>query len=121
METAAIFWDRDNTLIKDPGYLSDPDQMEVLPGAAEAVRQLAAAGYQQIIATNQSGIARGLMDEATVENIHARLRERFAAADAQFDAIYYCPYLAGDEATIEAYRQESDLRKPKPGMLVQAS
>ncbi len=121
MGAAAVFWDRDDTLIRDPGYLRDPDGVELLPGAAEALRRVADAGYQNIICTNQSGVARGLMDEATVEVIHERLREQLRAAGASLDAVYYCPFLAGEEAVVEQYRQDSDLRKPRPGMLVKAS
>jgi D-glycero-D-manno-heptose 1,7-bisphosphate phosphatase len=121
MTTAAVFWDRDNTLIEDPGYLSDPEQVKLIPGAAKAIRRLADAGFENIIVTNQSGIARGLLDEPTLERIHVRLRELLAGEGAELDAIYYCPYLDGPEATVEAYRLESDLRKPKPGMLAKAS
>jgi len=121
MGKAAIFWDRDDTLLADPGYLDDPDKVELLPGAAEAVKRLAEAGFENIIVTNQSGIARGRFDEATLGRIHDRLRELFSQADAGIDAIYYCPYLPGEEAVVERYRRDSDLRKPKPGMLLQAS
>ena len=121
MSKAAIFWDRDNTLIADPGYLDDPAKVELLPGAAGAVKRLAEAGFENIIATNQSGIARGLLDEATLGKIHDRLQAMLAAAGAAVDAIYYCPYLPGDEAVVEQYRRDSDLRKPKPGMLLKAS
>lgn len=121
MTIAAVFWDRDNTLIEDPGYLSDPDQVKLLPGAAQAIRKLADAGFENIIVTNQSGIARGMFDEPTLERIHVRLRELLAAEGAEIDAIYYCPYLEGPEAVVEQYRLESDLRKPKPGMLAKAS
>lgn len=121
MTTAAVFWDRDNTLVEDPGYLNDPEQVKLLPGAAKAIRRLADAGFENIIVTNQSGIARGLLDEPTLERIHVRLRELLAAEGAELDAIYHCPYLDGPEATVEAYRLESDLRKPKPGMLAKAS
>jgi len=121
MGTPAIFWDRDNTLVADPGYIDDPDKVALLPGAAAAVRRLAEAGFENIITTNQSGIARGLLDEPTLAKIHDRLRRLFAEADAKIDAIYYCPYLDGDEAKVEQYRRASDLRKPKPGMLLKAS
>lgn len=121
MGKPAIFWDRDDTLIADPGYLDDPDKVELLPGAAEAVKRLANAGFENIIVTNQSGIARGMFDEATLDRIHDRLREMFGQAGATFDAIYHCPYLPGEEAVIERYRRDSDLRKPKPGMLLKAS
>jgi len=121
MTTAAVFWDRDNTLIEDPGYLSDPDQVKLLPGTAQALRRLSEAGFENIVITNQSGIARGLFDEATLERIHDRLRELLEAEGARLDAIYYCPYLDGPEAVVEQYRLDSDLRKPKPGMLAKAS
>jgi len=121
MSKPAVFWDRDGTLIKDPGYLSDPEKVELLPGAAEALRRLAAAGFENIVASNQSGVARGLFDEATVVKINERLGQRLAEGGAAVDAFYYCPYLDGPEAVVEAYRQDSDRRKPKPGMLVKAS
>jgi len=121
MASAAVFWDRDKTLIADPGYIRDPAQVELLPGAAAALRRLTEGGFENIIATNQSGIARGLLDEPALERIHDRLRELLAAEGARIDAIYYCPYLDGAEAVVEAYRRDSDLRKPKPGMLLKAS
>lgn len=121
MSKAAIFWDRDGTLIEDPGYLSDPDQIKFMPGAIDALKSLRDAGFENIIVTNQSGIARGYFDEVTLERIHEKLKEMLAAEGASIDAIYYCPYLDGDEAVVEQYRQDSDLRKPKPGMLLQAS
>ena len=121
MTRNAVFWDRDNTLISDPGYISDPDLVELLPGAADAVRRLAEAGFENVLVTNQSGIARGLFDEATLDKIHDRLRELLAADGATIDAIYYCPYLDSKDAKVDAYRKASPLRKPKPGMLLQAS
>lgn len=121
MASPAIFWDRDNTLIKDSGYIADPAQVELLPGAAAAIKRLSAAGFQNIIITNQSGIARGKFDEATLNHIHDRLRDLLAQEGAKVDAIYYCPYLDGPEAVVAEFRRDSDLRKPKPGMLLQAS
>ena len=75
--------------------------LSLLPGAAAALKRLAEAGFENIIATNQSGIARGLLDETTLERIHDRLRELLAADGAYIHAIYYCPYLDGDEAKVE--------------------
>lgn len=121
MSTHAIFWDRDNTLIADPGYISEPDQVTLLPGVADALRRASEAGFENIIVTNQSGVARGLFDEAALERIHDRLCALLAAEGAKLDAIYYCPYLDGDEAKVEAYRRDSDLRKPRPGMLLKAA
>lgn len=121
MSRHAVFWDRDNTLIRDPGYISSPEQVEPLPGSAEAIRKLAAAGFENIVVTNQSGVARGKFDEPTLERIHDRMVALFAERGAKIDAVYYCPYLPGDEAVVEQYRQDSELRKPKPGMILQAA
>lgn len=121
MPRPAVFFDRDNTLIEDPGYLRDPAAVRLLPGAADAVRRLREAGFVIVVATNQSGVARGLLDEPTLDAIHARLRELFAEAGAPIDAIYACPYLDGEEAVVPQYRRDSDRRKPRPGMLLQAA
>jgi len=121
MPQPAVFLDRDDTLIEDPGYISRADQVKLKPGAVDAVRMLRSRGYRVVVATNQSGVARGLVDETTLNEIHDHMRELFAAEDAPIDAVYYCPYLDGDEATVEEYRQVSDLRKPRPGMLLKAA
>jgi D-glycero-D-manno-heptose 1,7-bisphosphate phosphatase len=117
----AVFLDRDNTLIEDPGYLRDASGVRLLNGAGQAVSRLRAAGYPVIVVTNQSGIARGLITEDDVAAIHQRMQELLASAGAHVDAIYYCPYLNGEEAVRPEYRVESDLRKPKPGMLLLAA
>ncbi|HOW72047.1 MAG TPA: HAD family hydrolase [Phycisphaerae bacterium] len=121
MGKPAVFWDRDDTLIADPGYLNHPDQVRLIPGAAEALRRTTAAGFENVVITNQSGVARGLIDEPTLKSIHERVHTLLAEAGARLDAIYYCPFLPGDEAVVPEYRQDSDLRKPKPGMLLKAS
>ncbi len=121
MSKPAIFWDRDDTLIADSGYIDSPEKVMLLPGATDALKKLAEAGFENILVTNQSGIARGLFDEATLEAIHERLQELLTAEGTRLDAIYHCPYLAGEEAVVEEYRRDSDLRKPRPGMLLTAS
>lgn len=115
----AVFLDRDDTIIRDPGYLSDPSGIEILPGAAEAIRSLNRAHIQAIVITNQSGIARGFFDEKTLQAIHDRLRAMLAADGATIDAIYYCPH--HPEGVVEEYRTECDCRKPGPGLLLQAA
>jgi D-glycero-D-manno-heptose 1,7-bisphosphate phosphatase len=117
----AIFVDRDNTLIDDPGYLCDPEEVRLQPGAAQAVANLRAAGYPVVVVTNQSGIARGLLTEAQLAEIHQRMQDLLHAQGTGVDAIYYCPYLDGPEAVVEEYHRESDLRKPAPGMLLRAA
>jgi len=121
MAQRAVFLDRDNTIIADPGYINDPDQVHLLPGAAEAIQRLNAAGYVVVVATNQSGVARGRITEKQLAAVHQRMREMLLEQGARLDAIYYCPYLPGVEATVPRFRRESRLRKPEPGMLLKAA
>jgi D-glycero-D-manno-heptose 1,7-bisphosphate phosphatase len=119
LSNRAVFLDRDNTLIEDPGYLSDPGAVKLLPGAELAVKSLSQAGYKVVVVTNQSGIARGLMTEESLEKIDAEMERQLAEKSAHLDAIYYCPF--HPEGTVEAYAKDSDLRKPRPGMLLKAA
>jgi D-glycero-D-manno-heptose 1,7-bisphosphate phosphatase len=121
MNQAAVFLDRDNTIIDDPGYVADPNQVQLLSGAAEAIRRLNEAGYRVVVVTNQSGIARGLLTEDQLQDIHLQLKTLLEEQDARLDGIYYCPYLEGPEAIVPEYRRSSRLRKPAPGMLEQAA
>ncbi len=90
---AAVFLDRDGTLIDDPGYLRDPALVRLLPGAGAAVARLNAAGIPVVMVSNQSGIARGLLTEAEYVAVQARLRAVLAAERAHLDAEYFCPHL----------------------------
>ena len=121
MRHRAVFLDRDDTLVVDLGFIDHPDKVALVHGAVEAVCRLRRAGFKVVVASNQSGIARGYFDEARLDAIHHRLRELLAAGGAQLDGIYHCPYLEGPEAVVETYRKESELRKPAPGMLLQAA
>ncbi len=119
MGNKAVFLDRDNTIIEDPGYISDPDAVKLLPGVELAIKSLAQAGYKIVVVTNQSGVARGLITEDVLEKIHAELRRQLAGHGAHLDGIYYCPF--HPEGTVEEYAKETDLRKPQPGMLLKAA
>lgn len=119
MSNKAVFLDRDHTIIKDTGYISDPSLVSLLPGAAEGIKLLLAAGYKTIVVTNQSGVARGLLTEAALAAIHAEMSHQLASHGARVDAIYYCPF--HPEGTVPGYIQDSELRKPKPGMLLAAA
>ena len=119
MSHKAVFLDRDDTVLNDPGYLSDPAGVELLPGVDQAIIDLRNAGYKIVLVTNQSGIARGMFDEAMLEKIHSELRRQLVNRGAILDAIFYCPF--HPEGKVEKYAKESDLRKPGPGMLHQAA
>jgi len=88
----AAFLDRDGTIIVDRDYPHDPEQVELIPGAAEAMRRLARAGYALVVITNQSGIARGLYDQAAYLAVHARMAERLAAQGVTLDGQWHCPH-----------------------------
>lgn len=106
-----VFLDRDGTLIVERNYLADPEQVELLPGVADALRRLRAAGYGIAVLTNQSGVGRGYFDLNRVEAIHARLRELLEKEGASLDAIYICPHTPEDDCAC---------RKPRPGLVEQA-
>ena len=75
MPDKAIFLDRDKTLIEDPGYINDPDQVKLLDGVAEALIEFKAIGYKLIVVTNQSAVARGIITEEVLGEIHDRLKQ----------------------------------------------
>ncbi len=119
MSQKAIFLDRDGTLTEDPGYVSHPDQIKLLDGVPEALIQLKALGYKLIVASNQSGVARGIVSEEVLAEIHNRLKELLAEKGAYLDQIYYCPY--HPDGAVARYRKHSSWRKPAPGMLLAAA
>jgi len=106
----AVFLDRDDTLILDTGYCSDPDDVQLLPGAREGIGSLRAAGFKLVIVTNQSGIGRGFLTENDFWAVQARLETLLGPN--QIDGTYFCPDTP-DKATIR--------RKPAPGMLLEAA
>lgn len=119
MANKAIFLDRDDTLIEDPGYINNPDQVKLIAGAAEALVELKAMGYKLVVVSNQSGVARGIVTEEALDKIHDRLKNLLAEKHVHIDKIYYCPYHI--DGVVKKYRKESDWRKPNPGMLIAAS
>ena len=119
MKRPGAFLDRDGVLIVDCGYPHRPDQLVMIPGAAEAVKRLNEAGFVTVIVTNQSGVARGLFSEETMHGFNALLVARLAEAGARIDAVYAAPHHA--EAVDERYRHpDHPDRKPNPGMLLRA-
>lgn len=107
----AVFLDRDGTLIDEKKYLADPALVRLVPGAGEALRDLAAAGFSLIIVTNQSGIGRGYYTEADMQRVNDRVIELFAKHDVAFEKIYFAP---------EAPEEPSRGRKPSPQYLFDA-
>lgn len=89
----AAFLDRDGTIIRDTEYLRDPADVELIPGAAQAIASLNAANIPVIVVTNQSGIARGLISEGEYRAVAARVDQLLAEFGALIDATYYCPHL----------------------------
>ncbi|HTU61369.1 MAG TPA: HAD family hydrolase [Polyangiales bacterium] len=114
---AAVFLDRDGTLVRDDGYVHAIEDLEILPHVAEGLTALKRAGFLLIVVTNQSGVARGLYGEADVVRFHAELNARLGPA-AAIDAFYFCPF--HPDAIVPEYRQTSPLRKPDIGMFHEA-
>ena len=114
----AVFLDRDGTINEEVGYLDRMEKLQLIPGAAEAIRWINESGMKAVVVSNQSGVARGIFDELFVAEIHARLREMLLAEGASLDGIYYCPHHPM-EGRVE-YLKICDCRKPAPGLLLRA-
>jgi D-glycero-D-manno-heptose 1,7-bisphosphate phosphatase len=121
LKRPAVFFDRDNTLIVSDGYLGDPSKVVLVEGAADAIARLRALGFRIVVISNQSGVARGMFGEDAVRAVNERMNELLLADNprAIVDRHESCPF--HPEASVEEYRQDSDLRKPKPGMLLAAA
>jgi len=108
-----VILDRDGTINEDrDDYIKSPAEWQPIPGSLEAIARLTQAGYRVVVATNQSGIGRGLFDTATLNAIHETLQRAVQQAGGRIDAIFFCPH--ADEARCEC-------RKPRPGMLLEVS
>lgn len=118
-----VFLDRDGTLNKYVGFLRHIDQLELLPGAAEAVRKINESGYLAIIVTNQPLIARGEVTVPELREIHNKLETLLGQEGAYVDGIYYCPHHPhkGYEGEVPELKIDCLCRKPKPGLLYQAA
>jgi D-glycero-D-manno-heptose 1,7-bisphosphate phosphatase len=121
MPNRAIFFDRDNTLIVSDGYLGDANLVKLVEGAAAAVARARELGFFVVTISNQSGVARGLFGEEAVIAVNSRMDEllRHENAKAVIDRHEFCPF--HPQAVVAKYRQDSNLRKPKPGMLLSAA
>ncbi|HEY2585662.1 MAG TPA: HAD family hydrolase, partial [Tepidisphaeraceae bacterium] len=121
MKRPAVFFDRDNTLIANDGYLGDPSGVVLVEGAAEIIARVRSLGYAAVVFSNQSGVARGMFAEEDVHRVNARLDEMLADLNPQaiIDRHEFCPF--HPDGTVPEYAKESELRKPKPGMILQAA
>ena len=115
----AVIFDRDGVLNVDHGYVGDAGRLDWTAGARRAIRRLNDLGVLAIVATNQSGVARGFFDLAAVERLHQAMLADLAAEGARIDAFYVCPFHA--KATVAAFAHpDHPDRKPNPGMILRA-
>jgi len=115
----AVFLDRDGTINEEVEYLDRMEKLQLIPGAAEAIRLINESGMKTVVITNQSGVARGFFDEAFVEKTHACLRDILQAEGALIDAFYFCPHHPTEGRA--GHLKICDCRKPAPGMLLRAA
>lgn len=95
---AIVFLDRDGTIIEDTHFISRPEDVRVLPGAAEGIGRLNRAGIPVVVVTNQSGIGRGYFGVADYERVTERIAAELSKAGARVDAVYHCPHAPSDSA-----------------------
>ena len=110
LRAGAVFLDRDGTIIEDIGHLDRVDRVSLYPWSIDAIRALNRSGFRVVLVTNQSGIARGFLTEAIVEEVHRHLASVIAEGDAHIDAYYYCPH--HPEGSVQPYAQHCACRKP---------
>jgi D-glycero-D-manno-heptose 1,7-bisphosphate phosphatase len=115
----AIFLDRDGTLNRDVPYAHRIEDLQLLDNVTAGLARMAAMGFELVIVTNQSGIARGYYSEDDMHAFHHALCERLASERIGIAGIYYCPFHPSEG--IGPYRRASPLRKPRPGMILQAA
>ncbi len=112
LKKKAVLLDRDGTLIVDMVYLNDPESIHYLPGVFEAMRLMRDAGYVFCVATNQSGVARGIVDVRNLDEIHRRIRDQFSREGVDVLSFHSAPYMTNFD---------HPMRKPNPGMLLEAA
>ena len=116
--TRAVFLDRDGTLIEEVGYLDRPERVALYPWSIDAIRALNRARIRVVMATNQSGVARGFFTEAVVDEVHRHIASLLAEGGAHLDAYYYCPH--HPDGKVDGYGRRCDCRKPGRGLVDRA-
>ena len=115
----AVFIDKDGTLIRNVPYNVDPELIDLEKSCVTGLMALQQAGYHLIVVSNQAGVARGIFDEDRLERVKEAIKIILAGKDIHLDGFYYCPH--HPEGIIETYRIDCNCRKPRPGMILQAS
>lgn len=116
----AVFLDRDGVITEDPPhYAHRVDQVRIITGSGEAIRLLNGAGFQVIVVSNQSGVAKGYYKEHDIELFNQEMKRQLSLEGAYVDAEYYCPH--HPEGIVKEYCKSCTCRKPQPGMLIQAA
>jgi len=118
LNAKALFLDRDGVINVDAGYVSKAEEVEFIVGIFDLVRTAVSFGYRVIIVTNQSGIGRGYFTETEFYELMEWMRRKFSAEGCSLDGIYFCPFHPIDG--VDEYQQDSMMRKPQPGMVLQA-
>ena len=114
----AVFLDRDGTLNIDTGYINDIKDIRMMPGTYKALRSFADMGFHLVIITNQSGIARGLIDQDQLKKVNSEMLLKFKRKNIEFLGIYFCPHFK--EGVVEAFSFECRCRKPNAFMIKRA-
>jgi D,D-heptose 1,7-bisphosphate phosphatase len=116
MHSCAVFLDRDGTLNNDPGYLGNPDKVELFPGTGKALAHLKKLNFKLIVISNQSGIARGIITQENVESVNKKINELLVTDNISIDAFYYCPFHPDFNS-----EEDCSCRKPSPKMILEAA
>ncbi len=115
----AVFLDRDGTLIHDADFLSQPSQVRLFPGSAEALKLLRGGGFRLFVVSNQSGVARGYFTETSVKKANRKIQTLLKAKGARVDRFFYCPHYP--QGKVKSLAINCDCRKPNLGMVKKAA
>jgi D-glycero-D-manno-heptose 1,7-bisphosphate phosphatase len=119
MTRRCVFLDRDGVINIDNGYVSKWEDFEFIPGVLDAMRRIYATGYDLVVVTNQSGIARGYYTIEDYQLLTSRMLAAIESTGARVLAVYFCPHLP--EGAVFQYARECNCRKPAPGMILRAA